>query len=96
MPNGTKLYFENHDINFIIEGFNFFTLIFLEIFFILNFFSVFCSCDQTTPVISLDPNGAFTKSPGFNLTEISALYVNGKLKIFGKRIGFSIKMMFSF
>ena len=43
MPKGTRLYFENHDINFIIDGFNFSTSIFFEIFFILNFFSVFCS-----------------------------------------------------
>ena len=47
------------------EEFKFFTLIFFEIFFILNFFSVFCSYGQTTPVISLKPNVAFKKSPEF-------------------------------
>ena len=73
MPKGTKLYFENQDINSIIEEFKFFTFIFFEIFLILNFFFVFCSCGQTTPVISLDPNGAFTKSPDFNDSEISLL-----------------------
>ena len=64
---------ENHNINLIIEEFKFFTLIFLEIFFILNFFSVFCSYGQTTPVISFEPNGAFTKSPEFNFSEIALL-----------------------
>ena len=73
MPKGTKLYFENQDINSIIEEFKFFTFIFLEIFFILNCFSVFCSYGQTTPVISFKPNGAFTKSPEFNVSEISLL-----------------------
>ena len=65
MPNGTKLYFENQDINLIMEEFKFLTFIFFEIFLSLNFFSVFCSLGQTTPVISLVPNGAFTKSPAF-------------------------------
>ena len=66
MPKGTRLYFENQDINLIIVEFKFLTFIFLEIFLSLNFFSVVCSCGQITPVTSLDPKGAFTKSPGFN------------------------------
>jgi len=32
MPKGTKLYFENQDINSIIEGFKFLISIFFEIF----------------------------------------------------------------
>ena len=64
-------------MNLIIEGFKFFTFIFFEIFLILNFFSVFCSRGQITPVISLDPNGALTKSPDLSGSEISLVYVNG-------------------
>ena len=58
-----KLYFENRDINSSIEEFKLFTLNFLEIFLILNFLVVFCSCGQTTPVISFEPNGAFLQFP---------------------------------
>ena len=58
-------------------GFKFLTFIFLEIFLILNFLSVFCSCGQTTPVISLEPNGALNKSPEFNGSAMSLKEWNG-------------------
>ena len=41
MPNGTKLYFENQDINSIIDKLKFFTFNFFCYFFILNFFFSF-------------------------------------------------------